>query len=325
MTPVDVNKEIVYVKYWASDCHSKNMDDWHSVLNDDRQSTFQTFFRHATSQRNSSYPFVSGDTFRALADHIFDETTEVDKWADRMWEIGRGDIVFLQSEKEMLQRFFSNNTFARILQPFVLVTHNSDASVPPKEYSWVLEDQRVLAWFTQNPNMEHKKLFPIPIGVANTRWRHGNVTAFKRAFYIHRKPFSQRQNLLYVNFEVSTNEKARSKALKWAQKFRNIEKRESVSVETYLQELGDAKFVLSPPGNGLDCHRTWEAILMGAVPIVLRSWLDPLFVNESVLIVNDWNDISLEDLESLQYNPVPSRLLLAKHWYTRLLEAAGRI
>ena len=32
-----------------------------------------------------------------------------------------------------------------------------------------------------------------------------------------------------------------------------------------------SKFVLSPPGNGFDCHRTYESILLGAVPIVVRD------------------------------------------------------
>jgi hypothetical protein len=81
-------------------------NEWHALLNDNSPLAFQIFFRHATAQRNSSYPFVIRETFRALADHIFDETTNVSKWIDRMWEIDRGDIVFLQSENEMLRHFF---------------------------------------------------------------------------------------------------------------------------------------------------------------------------------------------------------------------------
>ena len=324
ITTMNVDKEIIYLKNFAPDCHAKPIDDWHTALNDDSQSTFQTFFRHVTAERNSSYPFVSGDTFRALADHIFDETTEVTKWPDRMWEIGQGDIVFVQSEKKMLQQFFLNSTFNRISHPFILVTHNSDASVPPQEYKWVLNDRRILAWFTQNPSMTHERLFPVPIGVANARWPHGNVTVFRRAFYTYRKPFDQRTTVLYVNVQVETNKDVRSRALKWALNLHGVKQNKIVSVETYLQELGNAKFVLSPPGNGLDCHRTWEALLMGAVPIVLRSYLDPLFLNQTVLVVDDWNQLSMNYLQSLDYKLVPSRLLLAKYWHRRFLDAAGR-
>ena len=45
----------------------------------------------------------------------------------------------------------------------------------------------------------------------------------------------------------------------------------------YLMTLGSHKFVLSPRGNGLDAHRTWEAMLVGAIPIVRASALNPLY------------------------------------------------
>lgn len=42
----------------------------------------------------------------------------------------------------------------------------------------------------------------------------------------------------------------------------------SHSYKTYLAELGHSKFVLSPGGMGLDCYRHWEALLMGAIPVL---------------------------------------------------------
>jgi hypothetical protein len=130
---------------------------------------------------------------------------------------------------------------------------------------------------------------------------------------------------VYINFEVETNRKARSEALDWSLSLSNVTRTKPTSFEAYLQEMGNAKFVVSPPGNGLDCHRTWEAMLMGAIPIVLRSRLGSLFSNESVLIVDDWNQLTVDYLKSLDYRPVPSQKLSAKYWHTRLLQAAGRI
>jgi hypothetical protein len=51
-------------------------------------------------------------------------------------------------------------------------------------------------------------------------------------------------------------------------------------------------FVISPHGNGLDCHRTWEAISLGTIPIVKTSQLDPLFDGLPVWIVKDWNQVN---------------------------------
>ena len=51
-------------------------------------------------------------------------------------------------------------------------------------------------------------------------------------------------------------------------------------------------FVVSPPGEGLDCHRTWEALCLGCIPIMLSSPLDDMFEDLPVLIVKRWNDLS---------------------------------
>jgi len=66
--------------------------------------------------------------------------------------------------------------------------------------------------------------------------------------------------------------------------------------EEYLTDLKSSCFVLSPRGNGLDTHRTYESILMGAIPIVRTSELDSLFENLPVLIVQSWEMITEEFL-----------------------------
>jgi hypothetical protein len=57
-------------------------------------------------------------------------------------------------------------------------------------------------------------------------------------------------------------------------------------------------FVISPHGNGLDCHRTWEALALGCIPIVKRSPIDKLYEDLPVLIVKEWSDVTLELLLS---------------------------
>jgi hypothetical protein len=57
-------------------------------------------------------------------------------------------------------------------------------------------------------------------------------------------------------------------------------------------------FVLSPFGNGLDCHRTWEALLCGCIPIVRTNVFNELFEGLPVLIVENWKDITLSLLQN---------------------------
>ena len=51
-------------------------------------------------------------------------------------------------------------------------------------------------------------------------------------------------------------------------------------------------FVLSPFGNGMDCHRTWEALCLGSIPIIRAPRFKDLFKDLPVLIVNDWYEIN---------------------------------
>ena len=68
-------------------------------------------------------------------------------------------------------------------------------------------------------------------------------------------------------------------------------------------------FVVSPHGNGLDCHRTWEAIMLGCIPIVKSSSLNRLFYDLPVLIINEWDELNeelliktLKDFSSKKFN-----------------------
>jgi len=60
----------------------------------------------------------------------------------------------------------------------------------------------------------------------------------------------------------------------------------------FLTQMGTHRFVVSPRGNGLDSHRTWEALLVGCIPIVRSSKLDPLYARLPVLIVSEWRDVT---------------------------------
>jgi len=56
-------------------------------------------------------------------------------------------------------------------------------------------------------------------------------------------------------------------------------------------------FTISPTGAGVDCHRHWEAIALGTIPIIDKSVLSPLFRNLPVIEVDDWSDVTTIFLE----------------------------
>jgi len=49
-----------------------------------------------------------------------------------------------------------------------------------------------------------------------------------------------------------------------------------------------------------------------------------LFANESILVINDWEQIDIGQLRSLSFNIKLSQKLTADYWYKRLKMVAGR-
>jgi hypothetical protein len=286
------------------------------LMIESKKDLYSLYYRQATSARNSSYPFISGDTYRAFADYVFDETRR-----DNLALVRYGDIIFVKAD--VIHEFF-NGPYRSINNSFILITHNSDNSVPTDQKSR-LGDKKILAWYASNPDIRnHSKLFPIPIGLANTRWQKGNLDTFTYAFQKHRKPWANRTTLLYVNFNLNTNQGSRRDALTQAKKLKHVQIiNKPVPFTTYLEQVGNAKFVLSPPGNGLDCHRTWEALLLGAAPIVLSSGLDPLFDRIPAVVINNWSILTERFLLSYRFssydNLVPA-VLYARYWRETIIK-----
>lgn len=70
----------------------------------------------------------------------------------------------------------------------------------------------------------------------------------------------------------------------------------------YYSGLAHAKFVASPMGYGRDCYRTWEAVVLGAVPVMLSSNSSHLdrakFEGLPVVWVDSWDEVTRPYLES---------------------------
>jgi hypothetical protein len=104
--------------------------------------------------------------------------------------------------------------------------------------------------------------------------------------------FMDRPINLLVAFSLHTNPIERSAALSAARRVPGVKIIDNfIYPYEYLKLVSQSKFVLSPPGNGPDCHRTWESIYLGAVPIVYKSAWPFRDFNLPVAQVSDWNEV----------------------------------
>lgn len=71
----------------------------------------------------------------------------------------------------------------------------------------------------------------------------------------------------------------------------------SLSVDDYFATLPSYKFVISPEGNGIDCHRHYESLMAGCIPIIERNPLtETKYKGCPVLWTTDYSEITEEYL-----------------------------
>lgn len=251
-----------------------------------------------------SLPYITGDGFRSIADFILDETVA---WAESnrvITLIKDGDIIFLKTD--YLASFFSQ-VHPRITKKYILITHNSDYSAP-QGFKNFLDDPKLIAWFAQNADTSHPKLFPIPIGLENerVRLRIRKISCADVSAICTQYAHVSRDILLYMNFAVANYAPERAVIYNYFISQPYCFCAPAKSFKEYMQDVARSKFVLSPRGNGEDCHRTWEALLMGAIPIVKSSYLDSMYAELPVIIIQDWQSITKEFLQG-QYEHMQSK------------------
>jgi len=241
-------------------------------------------------------------------------------------KIKSGDIVWVQANK--LVNFY-HKILPKIKKHFVLVTNISDDSFPNEvglnfPIEKLINHPLVIHIFAQNISLKkkHPKVSSIPIGVDfhTLVWR---PQYFSEIYLTPSQQENQLDNLLetlsptdkripkaYVDFHLSDS--IRNGCL---QRYKELgEDRiaifhkvlKSGRVDYCTQRMsrselwkikGQYAFSISPHGNGLDCHRTWEDLILGCIVIVKTSPLDCLYRGLPVVIVQDWSEITPENME----------------------------
>ena len=232
----------------------------------------------------SSYPYLSGDTYRL--------TCDVDASSNEaLAEISMSNKSIFTTVK-MLQSLTAHlNTNKLTLSATDLVIHNGDRvpNIATLNYlSTKFKRIYCVNWLGTHPKIE-----PIPIGLENIRYlRNGIPSDFNRIRIKNKIEFKDRPINLLVAFSLHTNPEERSVALSAARGIPGIKILDKFTYPyEYLRLVSQSKFVLSPPGNGPDCHRTWESIYLGAIPIVLESAWPFKDFNLPVAQVSNWNEI----------------------------------
>ena len=264
--------------------------------------------------RAHSFPYISGDGFRQLADVVVEEfdpndvsaaisSVSLGGKAASAVKPGTAVIVFCaqHSRDTLINAGFLDAASVDV----VLILHNSDASGPSLDDP-MLKHVRLRAVFTQNCLFEVGKVRCIPIGLANRHWPHGSALAelttaisanAAAAFSSSGCPMPPLVGHACFSFTHPEREPLRAilNSLSW------VSAACSQVPSAYYDGISSSDVIISPRGNGIDAHRSWEALLLGRLVITRHSTIDALWHDSSlvpswqlpVFLLNEWQSLSL--------------------------------
>ena len=253
--------------------------------------------------RQSSHPFISGDTFRSMADVKLDQVTDrsMYKAGNRMQRLltqpNRHVKLFVdlhctlevENQEEIINWLRSFTLLPN--QKLSIVLHNHDV-VPSRNFFCAIENLSIDCYC---PNVIENdfSVVPIPLGIENRYFqRNGVIRHFPKTRELTLKSVKDRNIDLFASFNINTNQKERQEAADSVMKFGHVFNQLRIHPREFRRQLAKSLFVLSPPGNGIDCHRTWEAIYFGAIPVVKRGKLaESISSDLPIHVVDEWSEV----------------------------------
>lgn len=210
--------------------------------------------------------------------------------------------------------------------PVVLVTTFSDPAIKPMAVDEMFQPgSPIRHWFGIQAHTTHPQLTAMPMGV------EGHMVPILAAG----ERRAVRDIPLYLNFRTQ-HAFQRAEVIRpvlWQRlapqdSWVTADAWDDTSPAKYVSQLGRSQFVLSPPGFAWDCYRTYEAIAMGAIPIVQRrrpvtDHLEAL----PALLVDDWSEVTRERLQREWDARAPKdcTTLTMAYWRERITEVASSL
>ena len=207
---------------------------------------------------------------------------------------------------------FSKKMIDKIKIPFILVSGNCDLEISPNtigenNFYRILNNKFLQKWFAQNLTFENKKLINLPLGLDyHSRFEGNNVFGKDKILpfeqekilintFINSPNINERRFLAYSNWHFLLSDERKLCLQKIDKSICFFQNTRSYREITWKKE-SEFVFVLCPQGSGMDTHRTWEAIILGCIPIIKRDGVSNLFNKLPAIIINDWNEISINYL-----------------------------
>jgi hypothetical protein len=234
--------------------------------------------------------FISAEQLMRVCDQVWSADSKA-KIAIERRQPRAGSCVYCKVDH--LLGLFDQTRQARNF--VILISSESDRPIT-KEFLGRCPPQ-IAHWFSTNTQAKHERLSALPLGLANS---YCDITLKAPLIAAHSRPFAERSGWLYVNFRTTSNPSVREPVL---HHFRSLRDADWVTVrearlgfEGFLDEMTSHRFVLCPPGNGVDTHRLWEALYARTIPVALAHPSMNAFRDLPILFVEDFRGLTRDFL-----------------------------
>ena len=222
-----------------------------------------------------------------------------------------GDTIFVKTDF-IVNGIFSRDFLPKIKTKFILVTGISDYSIDiNNNFKSILSNPNLIHWFASNPPSEDfDKISFIPIWFQEYE-RLGDNLIFLKENLNNYNEWEKKKNKIYIPHHSLTNPDRQSIIEKLSNlSFVEVEKTK-LSFQDYINKIKQYKYVLSLRGNGWDCHRNYEILFSGSVPVMQQGPISKSFKKYDIphILIKDVSDNIFDE----KYN-IDKNILLLDYW-----------
>ncbi len=235
---------------------------------------------------------------------------------------------------------FAKGALKRFAHPFTLVSGDSDSAVgwgatARGTFEKLTGSPLIRNWYTQNYTGEGSdQLRPLPIGLdyhtlsvglqggwgaqASPAEQEAELQACRQAA----TPLKDRKVKAHSNAHLNVTYPARAHLVELLDPSAvEIQSQRMPRRDLWRVTTGLAATV-SPRGKGMDCHRTYEALVLGSIPLVDDVPTNALLKGLPHRVVKDWGDLSQDTLKAAQADVLSRTFdfapLLLAYWEDKL-------
>ena len=269
--------------------------------------------------------YITGEKFEDLCDIDMEKDPN---WMQSIKDCPKDIITVFSQTHELVNRV---PILAGIPgKKFIVVSQNSDGTFgedPPArhfDYQWANVDN-IIHWFAQNCEVKEPNVTPIPVAVENSYIFPPSV----KQDVMHQLTAADipKEEKTFLCFNIDTNKVDRTAAWRhcWNQPWSLCQKgfNNIGLVKAYMDQMARHWFIVSPDGNGIDCVRTWEALYMGAIPIVKRHVFTEYYAQFlPIAIVDSWDEVTpiwmRKTLAAMQSRSHNWNIIKMSYWRKRI-------